>query len=201
MLTQAEHLEEEEVLPTSGLSPASAKAITVYDDPAPGHSQEGAAAVGQDDQAGPLLLHPPAKRARGQRSLAEFARERTDEVSPYEELVKARTGTRNFPAFTVGLGGTHLDDFLEEYHKARQVDGVLVITVVAQKTAAQGPAPLTIEDPKEQLLLNRYVTHIRPQIGGGGGGGGVSVKAPDSGGKEQEGGQAGPPVRQDYKEV
>ena len=39
------------------------------------------------------------------------------------------------------------------------------------------------------------------RLGGGGGGGGVSVKAPDSGGKEQEGGQAGPPVRQDYKEV
>ena len=35
--------------------------------------------------------------------------------------------------------------------------------------AAQGPARLTIEDPKEQLLLNRYVTHIRPQIRGGGG--------------------------------
>ena len=34
-------------------------------------------------------------------------------MSPYEELVKAQTGTRNFPAFTVGLGGTHLDDFLE----------------------------------------------------------------------------------------
>ena len=56
---------------------------------------------------------------------------------------------------------------LEEYGKARQVDGVLVITVVAHKTAAQGPARLTIEDPKEQLLLDRYVTHIRPQIGGG----------------------------------
>ena len=52
-------------------------------------------------------------RIRGQRSLAEFTRGRTQEVSPYEDLVKAKMGTRNFPAFTVGLGGTHIDDFLE----------------------------------------------------------------------------------------
>ena len=51
-------------MPTSGLSPASAEGITAHDSPAPGHSEEGAAAVGQDDQAGPLLVHPPARRAR-----------------------------------------------------------------------------------------------------------------------------------------
>ena len=43
-------------MPTSALSPASAEAITAHDSPAPGHSEEGA--------AGPLLLHPPARRAR-----------------------------------------------------------------------------------------------------------------------------------------
>ena len=72
--------------------------------------------------------------------------------------------------------------------------------IITHKTASQGPAHRTIEDPKEQLLLNRYVTYIRPQIKGGGGGA-VSVEATDPGGREQEGGKAGPPVRQDCQEV
>ena len=52
-------------------------------------------------------------RIRGQRSLAEFARGKTQEVAPYEDLVRAQMGTRNFPAFTVGSGGTQLDEFLD----------------------------------------------------------------------------------------
>ena len=85
--------------------------------------------------------------------------------------------------------------YLWPHSRLKVVDGVLLIT---HKTASQGPAGRTIEDPKEQLLLNRYVTYIRPQIKGGGA---VSVEAPDPRGREQEGGQAGPPVRQDCQEV
>ena len=54
---------------------------------------------------------------------------------------------RSYQRPSAVMGGT-----LQEYEKAKVVNGVLVITVVAHKTAAQGPARLAVEDPKEHTF-------------------------------------------------
>ena len=122
-------------------------------------------------------------RVKGQLSRTDFARVKTEEVNPYETLIKANMGTTNFTSYDVGKGGTYtgLDDFMEWLkgveENRRSEREALQITYFMSRRETFGlqnrpgnsqtvPVPPSRDSlrpcPSVSLHVHRRLRHLRP---------------------------------------